>query len=358
MTACPSATQPGHKKKAGDEIRRTFHAAKVIAASTPSRESPEKPHASGATETLAQRLGQPAWERRIERENSRLARFAHRGQGLFRWTKLLPTETLVRWGLRLAGLERQTRRNCLTPQVREEHWHIPRLPRAFENFRLLQLTDLHLDIDPDLARVIAEGVRHTSHDAAVVTGDFRDKPSQEAYHCLALLPCILDELAPWRVAVLGNHDSIEMVPHLESMGLPVLLNEAVAWERDGQVLWIAGVDDPHFYQTHDFARARARVPPEACCLLLCHSPEVGDEAAAHGFALMLSGHTHGGQLCLPGGHPVVCPVPRAMPRERVRGRWQAGTMPGYTSPGTGSCGVPARLNCPAEITVHILHKPT
>jgi predicted MPP superfamily phosphohydrolase len=68
---------------------------------------------------------------------------------------------------------------------------------------------------------------------------------------------------------------------------------------------------------------------------------------------MLSGHTHGGQICLPGGRHLVSSS-RGLPRQFVKGRWQSGGMCGYTSPGTGSSGVAARLNCPPEITVHVL----
>ena len=84
-------------------------------------------------------------------------------------------------------------------------------------------------------------------------------------------------------------------------------------------------------------------------------PEAHAEAAQHNFQMMLSGHTHGGQLCLPGGRHIVCPV-KDLTREFIAGRWQSGSLQGYTSPGTGCCGVAARLNCPPEITVHILHR--
>lgn len=170
---------------------------------------------------------------------------------------------------------------------------------------------------------------------------------------MALMPQILEASEAPCFGVLGNHDFIQKVARLEGYGMRILLNESTALERDGQKLWIAGVDDPHFYKTHDFAAAREGIPVDACSVLLCHTPEPHAEAARYRFSLMLSGHTHGGQICLPGGRHLVSSS-KGLPRQFVNGRWRSGGMPGYTSPGTGSSGVAARLNCPPEITVHVL----
>jgi predicted MPP superfamily phosphohydrolase len=154
---------------------------------------------------------------------------------------------------------------------------------------------------------------------------------------------------------LGNHDFIEQVPSLEAAGLRMLLNEAGSIERAGAKLWFAGIDDPHFYRTHDLAAASAGIPAGACIVLLSHSPEIADELPDGRFDLVLSGHTHGGQLCLPGGRWLHVPM-KGQPKERVRGVWHAAGAQGYTSVGSGSCGVPARLNCPGEITIHHLRR--
>jgi predicted MPP superfamily phosphohydrolase len=93
----------------------------------------------------------------------------------------------------------------------------------------------------------------------------------------------------------------------------LLLNEVVVIEFGGAELHLAGVDDPHFYRTHDLAGVRDQIPDDGFSVLLCHSPETYREAAGHGFDVMLSGHTHGGQICLPGGHSwcKVCDAPEA-----------------------------------------------
>jgi predicted MPP superfamily phosphohydrolase len=161
-------------------------------------------------------------------------------------------------------------------------------------------------------------------------------------------------LAPDCWGILGNHDPLEMVLDLERDGLPILLNETAEIRRGGDSLWIAGVDDPHYFQTHDLAGTRKKAPADAFVILLSHSPETYAEAAAHGFALQLSGHTHGGQICLPGGRHVV--VPCKSPRRFIAGAWQHGSLQGYTSRGAGACGVAARWNCPPEITLHTLRR--
>ncbi len=302
---------------------------------------------------LEKRIGREHLAERLLRQAGNSAKLLHQGEGIFRLERFLPIDSLVSIGLRCCGLGGVVRRNFLGIRVVTRHWSLPHLPNAFEGFRLLQLTDLHLDLDPELTPVIERLVRATPHDAAVVTGDYRNKTDGDYGPCMAGMERITSFFAPERWGILGNHDCIEMVPSLERAGLPVLLNETADIRRDGEILWIAGIDDPHFYKMHDLRKVRSFAPGEACVILLSHSPEIYSEAERVGFDLQLSGHTHGGQLCLPGGLPVI--VPCRVNRTFVNGRWSYGTLQGYTSPGTGSCAIAARLNCPPEITLHVLH---
>jgi predicted MPP superfamily phosphohydrolase len=186
----------------------------------------------------------------------------------------------------------------------------------------------------------------------VMTGDYRmltSGPYDTAMDGMRLLRAAI--AAPVN-AVLGNHDFIEMSADLEEMGVRMLINESVAIERAGERIWIAGVDDAHFYEADDIDRAAQGVPKGACSILLSHSPEVYKHAAACGFALMLCGHTHGGQICLPGGAMIL--KNSRCPRRFCRGAWQHESMAGYTSRGTGTSGIPVRFNSPAEIVVHHL----
>lgn len=301
---------------------------------------------------LEKRLGSVLFEHRLRKQAGKSARLLHQGEGVFRLERLLPFDRIVAIALKTAGIGGLARRNFLEVRLAAREWILPRLPPAFDGFRLLHLTDLHLDLEPALTPVIESLIRGVPHDAAVVTGDYRNKTFGDPGPCLREMEGIISALSPQRWGILGNHDFIEMVPALESSGLPILLNEVVTIERHGKKLWIAGIDDPHFYKTHDLTKVRSEIPGEDCGILLSHSPEPYAAAESLGFDLQLSGHTHGGQLCLPGGIPLI--VPCKIGKNFVRGAWKYGKLQGYTSPGTGSCGVAARLNCPPEVTLHIL----
>jgi uncharacterized protein len=94
------------------------------------------------------------------------------------------------------------------------------------------------------------------------------------------------------------------------------------------------------------------VPLGAPNVLLVHSPELIDEARDFGAGLYLCGHTHGGQICLPGSIPIITNA--ACSRRFIAGPWQDGPMAGYTHRGTGVSCVPVRFNCPGEVVVHTL----
>ena len=144
------------------------------------------------------------------------------------------------------------------------------------------------------------------------------------------------------------------VPTLERGGVRILLNESVRIRRagvsSGPSLLLAGVDDPNIFRTHGLAAAlRARRPGEPC-VLLAHAPSIHEDAAAAGVSLVLCGHVHGGQVCLPSGKTLAWRH-WTFPRRVWRGRWTEGATQGYTTTGVGACGAPLRLNCPPEIVL-------
>lgn len=304
--------------------------------------------------SLALRLGRERLEHRLFTQASHWARLTHQGSGIFRLEKRFPLDAMVALALTASGLFPRARRNHLNPRLVEHTWLLPRLPAAFAGFRLLHLTDLHLDLDPEFTDSLIGLLRGVTCDAIVITGDFRNSTREDFFPALADARRLLASLpgVP-RFGILGNHDFIEQLPHLEAAGLHMLLNESAFIERHGRRLWFAGIDDPHFYKTHDLAAASANIPPDACTVLLSHSPEIADQLPENRFDLVLCGHTHGGQLCLPGGRWLHVPL-KGQPPERIRGAWKAAGAQGYTSVGTGSCAVPARLNCPGEFTIHTL----
>lgn len=261
---------------------------------------------------------------------------------------------LIRAGLTLGGLRKRGRRNVLNIQLRHNTVRLPRLPAALDGATLLHISDPHLDMDPAFLAHLVERVQGLRFDACVLTGDFRFHgfgPYQGALDALAQLRPYLGEQVH---AVLGNHDSIRMVPGMEQRGYPVLMNESMHWARGGGALAIVGIDDAHYFRTHNLHQAMAGVAADACVVLLSHTPEPYRQAAHAGVDLMLSGHTHGGQVCLPGGIPIMTDTPT--PRAYVRGAWHYRSMAGYTSVGCGSSVVDVRLNCLPELTLHQLRR--
>src|SRR4029453_13562454 len=106
------------------------------------------------------------------------------------------------------------------------------------------------------------------------------------------------------------------------------------------------------FQGGQYRKSGSPVPDGAFSILLSHTPEIYRQAAHAGFDLLLSGHTHGGQICLPGSIPIT--LDSVLPRRMGAGAWRYRDMIGYTSVGAGSSIVAVRFNCPPEITLHRL----
>ena len=201
-------------------------------------------------------------------------------------------------------------------------------------------------------RQMVECVRDLEYDACVLTGDYRAQTHGPVEPALEWMQVLMHGLRQPIYGVLGNHDSIAMLPALEEMGIHMLLNENDSLERDGERIYLAGIDDAHYYRVDNLEKAVQRIPPDATTILLSHTPEIYRPAAHAGFGLMLCGHTHGGQICLPGGIPLT--LDAKCPRHMGSGPWVYQGMRGYTSAGTGSSIVNVRLNCPPEVTLHRL----
>jgi uncharacterized protein len=256
--------------------------------------------------------------------------------------------------LRMTGLYGWGRRNGLDIRVVERDMAVPALPRGFEGWRILHLSDLHLDVDPELTDAILQAIAPLQYDLAVITGDFRSLMHGPYERAMAESGRLIRALKAPAYGVLGNHDFLEFVPHLEAAGLRMLLNEMARLERAGDTIFLAGVDDPHFYETDNLQRARAGIPAAGFSILLAHTPEIARAAAAAGFQVMLCGHTHGGQICLPGGIAVM--TNSHCERKLIRGGWRCAQMLGYTTTGVGSSGMLARFFCPPEAVIHTLRR--
>ena len=304
-------------------------------------------------ELLQRRVGKIHLRQRLGIERDYERKIFGPGRNFFHIENWYSLRTFIRYSLRLVLLHGRAKRNARQIEIRHNHITLQRLPAAFEGFTLLQISDLHLDMADDFPRVLIEAVRQVDYDLCVLTGDFRAETYGPYEAALRGLQQVRTHLEGEVYAVLGNHDTICMVPAIESMGIQMLLNEQVVLRRQGEAIYLAGIDDPHYYRADNIEKAGDDIPEGALSILLAHSPEIYRHAAHADFDVMLCGHTHAGQMCLPGGYPVMCNAD--CPRDYCAGAWTYHGLSGYTSAGSGACVVDLRINCPPEITLHHLH---
>jgi uncharacterized protein len=253
----------------------------------------------------------------------------------------------------------------------ERHWievkpveiHLQSLPSVFDGMRIAQLSDIHLDefTEPFLLRHSIEEINRIQPDAVFLTGDYvtyqiapRKFATQSAWQCAE----ILNELkCRNRYAIMGNHDVMLgeslVTEALTANGITVLNNSYLPLERRSDRIWLAGLDDPVCGRPDLDAAipVSIRDAPDEPVIVMCHAPDYADHLAAHpsgrSVGLMLSGHTHGGQVRLPFVGALNLPPGG---RKFVEGWFRVGSMQLYVNRGIGTVGVPFRFDCPPEIT--------
>ena len=303
---------------------------------------------------LEQRLGRVHAKQRLGIETDHEAQMFGQGINFFHIENWYSVHSVIRNTLKLAGLYERGKRNAERIFVRHNDVWFAELPALFDGFAILHISDMHVDMNEVAMRHLAELVSDLRYDACVLTGDFRGKTFGPFEATLDGVSRVRAHLKQPVYGVLGNHDTILMVPGLEAMGIRMLLNESEAILRDDQRIDIAGIDDAHFFRVDNIEKAASQIPDGEFSILLSHTPEIYRQAAHAEFNLLLSGHTHGGQICLPASIPIT--LDSVLPRRMGAGAWQYHNMIGYTSVGAGSSVVAVRFNCPPEITLHTLRR--
>jgi uncharacterized protein len=278
--------------------------------------------------------------------------------------------------LRLIGLAILVGIACVLYGLLIEHsWYRVRryrlaiLPTGSNPLSVLHLSDLHfVRSDPKKARFLA---RLPRADVTVVTGDFLAEPEAVEATVAACDP-VRGRLASWfvlgsndyyvpqslnyfayfrrhrkrRRAVRGRSDAL--VEQLEERGWLDLTNTRGAFDLPGLPLELLGLDDAHI-RAQDY-RVAPRRAPDRFGFAVMHSPDSAPEAAALGYELIVAGHTHGGQVCLPGVGALVTNC--SMPRRIAKGLARMGTAVLHTSPGLGTSKfAPFRFWCRPEATL-------
>ena len=243
------------------------------------------------------------------------------------------------------------------PRVRRRDVEIEGLPEAFDGYRIVQISDLHCGPFASARRVAGwvTAANRLEADLVAVTGDLIASGS-------AYVDVVARALGGLRArdgafASMGNHDYFgdgeAMVGALESAGLTVLRNRGLQLRRDGAAIWLAGVDDT-WTRRHDLGRALAERPPGMPAVLLAHDPALFPDAAERGVDLVLSGHTHGGQVAVP-------LLARKLNLARLitrftNGVYRSGASTLYVNRGLGTTGPPVRLAVAPEIAVLTLRR--
>ena len=244
---------------------------------------------------------------------------------------------------------------------------IPGLPTAFNGLTVAQLSDIHLDefTEPWFLHEAVARINSLNPDFVFLTGDYVTHQFGSLQFAIgAGWQCanILLGLKCRRIyAILGNHDILvsakQVTKALEDNGIPVLRNSYVPIQRSGSRIWLAGLDDPVVgHPRPDLAiPASIRNVPNEPVVLLCHAPDyartLAVNPAGQAVSLMLSGHTHGGQVRLPFIGALVLPIGGKLYPE---GEFRVGRIQLYVNRGLGTVGVPFRFDCPPEITLHTM----
>ena len=245
-------------------------------------------------------------------------------------------------------------RSALTEPFRltiEHHQiHLRRLPRKLDGFRVVQLSDIHHS--PFTSREQIERAVETANglqpDIIALTGDYISKERAYAAPCAELLGALRARYGVY--AVLGNHDhwtDAALITDLfRAEGITVLVNQGMRFENNGAAFWLAGVDDT-MVGLEDLPLALAGSSAHEFKLLLAHNPIILRRAARAGVDLVLSGHTHGGQVSLRSDRNAA-----GRPRRRLlKGLARQGETQIYVTRGLGTVVLPVRFGCPPEVSL-------
>lgn len=302
---------------------------------------------------LEQRLGRVHARQRLGMEASYEQQTFGHGLNFFHPENWYAGQRMLRTFLQVTGVYWRGRANTAKIRILHNRVSSPILPPLFDGFTILQISDMHADMNGRAMDRLVQLLPEVHYDICVLTGDFRGLAAGPFDAAMDGVARVRPHLHEPIYGVLGNHDTIRMVPALEGMGIRMLLNESETIVHGDQRIHLAGIDDAHYYRADNIEKAASGISYDEFSILLSHTPEIYRQAAHADFKVMLSGHTHGGQLCLPGSIPLT--LDSDLPRRMGSGAWRYYGMSGYTSVGAGSSVVEVRFNCPPEITLHHLH---
>ena len=252
--------------------------------------------------------------------------------------------------LHLTGLYKYGHQNAKDFRLEHITLSFPDLPHAFDGYTILHMSDLHVGTVPGLLERAVLSFRGLTVDLVVMSGDYQTHATPAAADVSAQIKPLLNSLVirDGIIAVLGNHDSHEMPDVLDELNVTTLINEGIIIERGESKLKVVGTDDVNSFYTKA-APAALKIFNDGFRIVVVHTPDLATVAAEAGYSLYLTGHTHGGQICITKDHPIVTALDTH--HELASGCWMWKGMQGHTSRGLGSGKTAVRFNCPPEATV-------
>jgi len=223
---------------------------------------------------LEKRLGRRYARQRLGVGNDHEAQVFGQGLNFFHIENMPMGHAIIRGLLKISGLYWQGRRNAAKVVLAHNVIAMPHVPEAFDGFTMLQLSDLHVEYSADAMTKVINLVEDFSCDICLLTGDYRAQ-TWGPYDA-ALDGMIRVRAAPKGpvYGVLGNHDTIRMLPGLENMGIRMLMNEAETIRRGCERIHLVGIDDAHFYRADNIEKAAEGIPHDEFSILVTHTPEI------------------------------------------------------------------------------------
>ena len=292
--------------------------------------------------------------RRLKVETEHEAQLFGQGLIIFNLENWYSAPWIIGSALKLMGLYSRARRNADQITIKRNVLEFEGLPAAFADFTILHLSDLHADISEGAMRHLIGVVGNLKYDICVLTGDYRGKTYGPFDGSLESIHKLRAQLRDPLYGVLGNHDSIQMVPALEEMGIRMLFNECEIISRNDSQIYLAGIDDAHFYRTDDIEKGSQTnsgrcvfhfaLPHAGGVSRSCKSRVQSNAQWTYPRWTALSSRWDSNQIgvfAYP-DHWVRCVATQQNGRLHIRR--------------CGTSVLPARLNCPPEITLHTLRQ--
>jgi predicted MPP superfamily phosphohydrolase len=227
---------------------------------------------------------------------------------------------------------------------------VPGLAKELEGFRFVHLSDLHMRGTWSRGYdALIERLNQSAPDLLLITGDFLNDQHEHRPGLRTLkrlLPRLKARLGAY--AILGNHDVDLLEPYLREMGVTLLDGRRALLESGEAKLELIGLGGVarHDLDAH-FIAAQPPKEPGTLRIVLSHYPDHFRRIRPLNADIFLAGHTHGGQICLPGGWPII--THDRMPRRYAKGVHRLDRTWYIVSRGFGFAGIPVRFNCPAEV---------